>query len=189
MKRLLREITLCCLFSVSTAISYAQDDASQQESASDEESETQVETTVIEEITVQGERTTFSLRMEIESAETEVYNLFNELNSNDDFDVTCKDIVYTGSHIPQRTCMSAFLREEQAFQTQSYLQGVPLGEGIGGPNSGALMDLSSASGEVREKAKAMEQEMIRLAVEVPEFAEALIKLSNLVSTLDERTGN
>lgn len=162
----------------------------QQESSSESESATESQTAngVIEEISVIGERTTYSLRLEIKSAEADVYNLFNELNNNDEFDVTCEEVVYTGSHLPVTTCMAAYLRNEQAFQTQRFLEGLS-GGALGTPGSGALMDLDSAAGEVLEKTKAMEQEMIRLAIEVPKFNEALRKLSGLVGALEDRTDN
>ena len=162
----------------------------QQESPSESESaiESQAANSVIEEISVIGERTTYSLRLEIESAETEVYNLFNELNNNDEFDVTCEEVVYTGSHLPVRTCMAAYLRKEQAYHTQNYIQSLS-GDSLGAPGSGTLLDFNSVKGEVLEKTKAMEQEMIRLAVEVPEFAASLKKLSGLVGALEARTKN
>ncbi|NKB33659.1 MAG: hypothetical protein GKR91_11230 [Pseudomonadales bacterium] len=162
---------------------------SQSESESESESESQAEATVIEEINVQGQRTTFALRLEIENAETEVYNLFNELNSDDEFDVTCEETIYIGSRLPRRTCMAAYLRKEEAYQTQSYLQGIPIGGGLGSPGSGSLLSFDGVRAEVLEKTEAMEQEMINIANEVPEFAAALIKLANLVGTLEERTNN
>ena len=118
-----------------------------------------------------------------------VNNLFNELNSNDEFDVTCEEIVYTGSLIPQRTCMSAFLREEMAYQTQTFVQSIPLGDGLGAPGGGVLLDFETVQGEVRQKAEAMEQEMIRLAVENPDFAAMLVRLSRLIGLLEERDDN
>ena len=63
------------------------------------------------------------------------------------------------------------------------------GGALGTAGSGELMDLDSAAGEVLEKTKGMEQEMIRLAIEVPEFNEALRKLSGLVGALEDRTNN
>ncbi len=173
---------LLSLILLSTSL-YGQDETSSAEA----EPETQTEETAIEEITVQGQRTTFALRMEIESVETEVYDMFNELNSNDEFDVSCEDIVYVGSRIPRRTCMAAYLREEEAFQTQAYLQGLPIGAGLGAPGTGGLMDLTSARGEVQEKTEAMEQEMLQLAIDVPEFAEALLRLTRLIGLLEEQT--
>ena len=159
----------------------------QQESSS--ESESQPDGSVIEEIIVQGERTFFALRMEIESTETEVYNLFNELNSNDEFDVTCKKVRYTRSRIPRRTCMAAYLRKEEAYHVRNYVQSIQIGGGLvpgglGSPGSGMLLTLDAAKGEVHQKTVAMEQEMLRLAMEVPEFAAALQKLTELLGALE-----
>ena len=162
----------------------------QPESLSEEESAVDSETSqnVIEEITVLGERTTYSLRLEIKSTEVEVYKMFNELNNNDEFDVTCEEIVYTGSRIPVQTCMAAYLREEEASRTQDFLQSLSGGP-LGTPGSGPLLSRDAVAGEVIEKTKAMEQEMIRLAIEYPEFTAALQKLSRLIGVLDARTKN
>tara|TARA_B100000686_G_scaffold16775_1_gene15637 strand:- start:988 stop:1548 length:561 start_codon:yes stop_codon:yes gene_type:complete len=171
-------LSIICL----SSIVYGQ----QQETETDSEPDIQAEDRIIEEITVQGERTIFSLRAQIETAETQVYNLFNELNSNDEFDVTCEKTVYIGSRIPRRVCMAAYLREEEAYQTQNFVNSIGLGEGLGAPGSGMLLNLDSAKDEVRQKSEAMEQEMLRLATEVPEFAEALLKLVGLVGALERR---
>ncbi len=180
MNKLPIALMLICLSSVSLS--------QQPESLPEDESamESQISENGIEEITVLGERTTYSLRMEIKSSELEVYNLFNELNNNDEFDVTCEEIVYSGSHIPVQTCMAAYLREEEARRTQDFLQGLSGGP-LGTPGSGPLLSRDAVAGEVIEKTKAMEQEMIRLAIEFPEFTAALQKLSGLVGALEART--
>ena len=161
----------------------------QQESSSESESGSQPDGSAIEEIIVQGERTIYALRLAIESAETEVYNLFNELNTNDGFDVTCKEVRYTSSHISRRTCMAAYLRKEEAYHLQDYVQSIQLGGGLGTPGSGMLLTLDAVKGEVHQKTVAMEQEMLRLATEVPEFAAALQKLSGFVGALEIKQKN
>jgi len=166
----------------------------QQESSSESESGSQPDGSAIEEITVQGERTIYALRLAIESAETEVYNLFNELNTNDEFDVTCKEVRYTSSHISRRTCMAAYLRKEEAYHLQDYVQSIQIGGGLisgglGTPGSGMLLTLDAVKGEVHQKTVAMEQEMLRLAIEVPEFAAALQKLTGFVGALEIKQKN
>jgi len=166
----------------------------QESSESKPESESQLDERAIEEITVQGQRTIYALRLEIDSAETVAYNLFNELNSNDEFDVKCKEVRHTSSHISRRTCMAEYLREEEARLAQDYVQGIQLGGGLisgglGTPGSGMLLTLDAAKGEVFQKTRAMEQEMLRLANEVPEFAAALQKLAGLVGALEDRKKN
>ncbi len=65
----------------------------------------------IEEIRVIGARTFFSLRMQIVEEENKLYGIFNELNSNDDFDIECEKIAPTGTHISQRVCEPRFVKE------------------------------------------------------------------------------
>jgi len=88
--------------------------AQDQDSTAASDDDVDVLPRTIEEINVVGERTIFTLRMEIESAETEVYGLFNELNSNDEFDVACTNEVFVGSHLPKQICIADYLRKEQA---------------------------------------------------------------------------
>jgi hypothetical protein len=66
-----------------------------------------------EEVIVSG-RTAEQVRLEIELVENDVYERFNELNSDDDFDILCSAHAPTGSNIPVRSCRPAFvLRAEQ----------------------------------------------------------------------------
>jgi len=97
MSRLLRAIGI---ISFLMGITYST--AQTQDTGSPASKEQDVQTRPIEEITVLGERSFFTLRLEIEAAEAEVYGLFNELNTNDDFDFKCTREAYTGSHIKRR---------------------------------------------------------------------------------------
>ncbi len=163
MSRLLRAIGI-----ISSLIGITFSTAQTKDTGSSASKEQDVETRPIEEITVLGERTFFTLRLEIGAAEEEVYGLFNELNTNDDFDVTCTWEVYTGSHFKRRSCMAAYLREAQAENTQNYLKGIDM-----------QLDLSGVKGEVRDQTLAMEAEMAQLALDNPEFSQALRKLAEL----------
>ena len=163
MSRLLRAIGI-----ISSLIGITFSTAQTQDTGSSASKEQDAETRPIEEIIVLGERTFFTLRLEIEAAEEEVYGLFNELNTNDDFDVTCTWEVYTGSHFKRRSCMAAYLREAQAENTQNYLKGIDV-----------QLDLPGVKGEVRDQTLAMEAEMAQLALDNPEFSQALRKLAEL----------
>ena len=173
MVRLLYAIlTTLVLSSLVIPATLAQDQDLPADSKTETDSSTDSESRPIEEIQVFSERTFFTLRLEIESAETEVYGLFNELNSSDDFDVKCTREVYVGSYFKRRSCMAAYLREEQARNAQSSVQGVDI-----------LLSLDAIQVETRQKAIAMEAEMLKLAQEHPEFAAALLKLTALVGAL------
>ena len=164
-------LTALCLTAMVIPFSFAQDQDSS--TVSDVESASRP----IEEISVFGERTIFTLRLEIESAETEVYGLFNELNSDDDFDVKCVKEVFVGSHFSRRVCMADYLRKEQARNAQISERGLGID---------TLLTLDQVKGDVRQKTLAMEAEMLNLAQENPAFFEAIRKLTELVGILEVR---
>ena len=62
----------------------------------------------VEEVIVPGRRPE-NLRVEIERLEVAVYERFNALNSNDEFDIHCFEQAPTGSNIPLRTCAPNFV--------------------------------------------------------------------------------
>ena len=144
--------------------------------------ESQAQARPIEEITVLGQQTTFQIRQQIETAETEVYALFNELNSNDEFDVSCTEEVFTGSLFKRRVCMANYLREAEREAAGDYVSGVLACGALSCVPT--LLTLEDAKHATREKAIAMEQEMLRIAQENMRFAEALIKLTRLVGQLE-----
>ena len=78
----------------------------------------------IEEIQVLGTRTLYSIRMEIVDEENKIFSMFNELNSDDRFDILCDNIAPTGSHIKQRVCEPRFVTETRAQMTQDYVRGI-----------------------------------------------------------------
>src|SRR6185503_4816803 len=59
-----------------------------------------------EDITIRGQRTLTEYRLEIERAREVVVGLFNELNSDDKNDITCRNERLTGTRMPQRVCRS-----------------------------------------------------------------------------------
>ena len=127
-----------------------------QEADSTTESELEALSRPIEEITVVGTKTLFSLRLEMESAEEDVYAIFNELNSTDEFDISCTHEVYSGSHFKQRDCMATYLRKAIAQNTQDYLRGIDV-----------QLTRDEVPAQVHQKSLAMEAEMLRLVEENP----------------------
>lgn len=140
-----------------------------QETEPSQEAEPTTQTRPIEEITVVGEQTFYTLRLEIEAAEEEVFAKFNELNSDDDFDIRCTREVYAGSHLPVRDCMPKFLRDAQADNVQDYLKGIDI-----------QLTRDQIQAEVHGKSVELEAEMRRVAIENEDFFQALQKLTDLV---------
>jgi hypothetical protein len=71
----------------------------------------------IDEITVMGARSLALMRAEVAEAEQAVYDMFNELNDDDDYDIICKKETRIGSQIPRRVCLVRMYRERLAELT------------------------------------------------------------------------
>ena len=65
----------------------------------------------IEEITVFGEKTLLNLKFASIRAENEFFELFNELNTDDEYDVFCDKEASVRSRVKRRRCWSPFERE------------------------------------------------------------------------------
>jgi len=64
--------------------------------------------TADEEVIVVGQRTLRDFRIEVQAAREKVFGLFNSLNSDDEFDIVCRNLPRTGTRIPQRVCRPNF---------------------------------------------------------------------------------
>src|SRR6185503_21032582 len=67
----------------------------------------------VDEVIVPGTRPQ-NLRVEIERLEQVVYERWNALNSNDEFDIHCLDSEPTGSNITQTHCAPNFVIEAES---------------------------------------------------------------------------
>jgi hypothetical protein len=75
----------------------------------------------IEEITVTGQR----LRMKVSEAEDAMYALFNDLNTDDRYDIVCTMEVRVFSHIRQKRCVPQYARDALMEEAQSMVRGQP----------------------------------------------------------------
>jgi hypothetical protein len=123
-----------------------------------------------DEVVVRGRRPA-QLRLEIERAEDAFYARFNEVNGGDDFDITCRDELQTGSNIPRRVCRAQFEREALADVGKDFALGVQ-----GSP-------FAVGSGEFVTRAYYMqgrlEAELSKRVAEDPKLLAALMKLVDL----------
>lgn len=126
----------------------------------------------IEEIQVIGARTFFSLRMQIVEEENKLYGMFNELNSNDDFDIECQKIAPTGTHISQRVCEPRFVIEMRARMARDWVSGI-----------GELNSTSDLGVETADQMEKLEEEHDRIAIEHPEYLETLRSFADLQAAL------
>ncbi len=126
----------------------------------------------IEEIVVYGEKSLLLLKKEVVRASEVVFESFNALNDDDDFDIHCSDRVPTGSRIAKGSCKPEFenrIYHEATQRRLDMMDGNVLGPGF-------LVNNAEVEGKMKKKKKQMDAKMETLARENPEFAKAIIDL-------------
>jgi hypothetical protein len=78
--------------------------------------------TELPEVQVMGKRL-YQMRQDIIRAEDQFFARFNELNTDDDFDVHCTMEAPTGTRLKQRVCRVQFYEKAQAEEAQALLRG------------------------------------------------------------------
>lgn len=77
----------------------------------------------MEEITVIGQRTLGTLRVQINKAEDRIYDIYNKLNTDDLYDIHCRRRAPTGSHINHKICSPVYYDQTEADAAQMALTG------------------------------------------------------------------
>lgn len=124
---------------------------------------------IIDEVTVLGVRELASLRAEVARAEDAVFELYNDLNDDDRYDIICKKEARIGSQIPRRVCQARFFREAVADAAEDAADG----EGL------SVVKVNSAKQNLLLRKK-----MAALASEHPELLAALKKRLALSKKLE-----
>jgi hypothetical protein len=123
----------------------------------------------VDEVIVPGRRPQ-NLRAEIERLEHVVYERWNALNSNDEFDIQCLDSEPTGSNITQTRCAPNFVIRAEARAAEDAIDG-------------ARADLTSFNTDyllgMEEKSRQLNEEMQRIAREDEQFLRDLVRLDEL----------
>ena len=177
------KILLYLLVGVIPVCLYGQED---ENADPDQEPQENVSQRPIEEIQVTGERTLLTMRNEIIREEENLYRIFNELNSHDRFDITCKEERRVFSNIPARNCLPRFftdLRMDTNRFALSELRQAFSPDGV----DPALFELGLSrienDREIRELAagdyQALSEEMLRIATENPDYLNILMKVADL----------
>lgn len=178
-------ITTTCLALPLTAAGETQPDASHAAIAVKQpaqQTQTKRNTTAngrepMEEVTVIGQKQIFDLRMQVIQAEDHAYQIFDRLNNDDDYDVHCKLVANTGTHIKKRTCLPNFYFHVQASEKQSLYYAI-----------GSTTDYAvgpSARNVWARKFPVFKAKVIKLAKENPEMMQAMTRLFDLQRKLDK----
>lgn len=77
---------------------------------------------VLDEVVVQGTKL-WKLREAVVDAEERFYSLYNELNKDKDFDVTCRMEAPLGTRLKKRGCHISFMEDAQAEYAQAMVIG------------------------------------------------------------------
>jgi hypothetical protein len=76
-----------------------------------------------EEIVVRGRRLE-DLRFEVEKARVRAYDVFNELNSTDDFDIRCNAETRTGTRMGRQVCVAQFESRISSRASKDYMAAI-----------------------------------------------------------------
>jgi len=79
----------------------------------------------IEEVIVRGSKSIIDLKHEMYEAEDALYDLFNSLNTDDQFDIHCHEEAPTGSKLKLRVCKANYFGNQYAAETQRMMRGEP----------------------------------------------------------------
>jgi hypothetical protein len=125
-----------------------------------------------------------ALRAETQQLEQHMYDLYNALNSNDDFDVACAEQKVTGSTIPEWRCEAAFMRDAASRSVAGRFDnpGAAMANTQGGfvPTSSRQIAFNQ-----RKKVQELNDDMMALARQNNELAQAMIAFNTKRQQLEE----
>jgi len=126
---------------------------------------------IVEEVIVIGQRPISFIRKEIIRAEDLLFDTFNELNNDDDYDMVCEKVAPIGSQLKRRVCLGRFVQEAE---TDAFLD---FSDNNYAPVNWARM---------RMKSKRQMEIMAAVATENPQFLNLLKKRWALIQVYDSR---
>ena len=134
------------------------------------------ETEVVEEIIVYGDKSLAQLRRELHKASEAFFEVYNDLNSTDDFDIYCEYETKLGERRRNHVCRPRFSLKAEARETVAWIMGgIQLQRSTGpgaGYNTGMGFRTPTAK-RVLEKEAEMWEEMSELLTLHPELRAAL----------------
>jgi hypothetical protein len=136
-----------------------------------------------DEVIVTGKRLA-KLRLEVQTARERAYDVFNEINSDNDFDVHCHNETRVFSHVKRRTCRAQFETRISNGAGKEYLDGLLLScrgpEGVtqacmfSGVAERGVSRAQAVESPLQGKSQQLNQEIMRLANEDARFAQAIL---------------
>ena len=106
------------------------------------------------------------LRHEVYKAEERAYDLFNELNTDDEFDVICKLVAPTGTRLEKRVCRPRFEDSLRAQAAREYVENI---------TSGGFSSTGTTEALIKRKHKQFMIELEAITTENPELLAAFLE--------------
>lgn len=122
-----RNVYLNCAALLLLFSGVAAEEADVQQPAGEETAGVQPNAEIFDEVTVLGIRELAGLRADVIRAEDVVYDLYNELNEDDRYDIICKKETRIGSQIPRRVCLSRLYRDAVSEASEEAIEGYDVG--------------------------------------------------------------
>lgn len=127
---------------------------------------------VAEEIIITGQRSILKLRQQLSEAEDVMYEVFNEINTDDFYDIHCSIEYRYHSNIREKRCVPQYARDAMELEAKSLL--------VPGPTPTPVNAvLSNYNPKMEEKLK-------QAVMESPEFYRAMARHYELSQLLDSR---
>jgi hypothetical protein len=159
------------LLLVARAAAFSQSDEAGDDGSRDNEA--------VDEIVVYGQKSLSRLRREMHQASEAFFDVYNALNSDDDFDISCGYETRLGQRRKNHVCKPRFAVKAEARETSSFMMSGGAAQRSTGPGAGFNPGdgyVTPTERRVREKEARMWEEVSELLAEHPEFREALEKL-------------
>jgi hypothetical protein len=132
-----------------------------------QETEDQDTSTAVEEDTSWKDKSVRQLRREYRDAEEAFYEAFNEVNSDDEFDMDCKTAPVLGSRKRERKCQAEFLWDyEEELGEEMYRRS----------STGSVGNATTSTATLQRKQEALRAELSAAVSDYPEVAAAFAEL-------------
>lgn len=118
-----------------------------------------------------------ALRAETRQLEQQMYEIYNGLNSDDEFDVTCDEYKVTGSIIPDWQCNAAFMRNASSQATSGGFHN-PMAAMTRTQDGFVPQSREQVAFKSRRKVQQLNDDMMALARQHQELAAAMIAFND-----------
>ncbi len=130
-----------------------------------------------EEVEVIGQRQLYLLEEQLVEAEDAVFALYNELNTDDLYDVSCEWVKPLGTNMKHRVCRPGFISAAEQSRGQEYMSNVT-GMGF---TTGTSVEL-----EYERHNPVLKRKLEEAVASSPELADLMMEHQELKAALDER---